>query len=809
MTRPRSFSKSLMSHLRRPRLQAASMLAVLTWLLCVSIAAADPVTDYSDFPALTNKGTYESQSGIRKIAPYGRYVYCLEYPTNSDEIRMQRWNPASDSFTDLGSLDVNALSLHDIVVTGHYLCVSYQNYGDFVKVYDISNPSSPDLLSTSPDAEPLNFMTPIVYPDGIARFLAWTPFGATYRINLYQISQSNGELSSPGFVVATPTTADIVTRNTSVYIAYSDLANTPRALGINWSNPQVPASDQPYALDGRAYRITPDNEERRLFMSYQDFTEWSSLGITDIKVTGPEVVYETSLFTTEQLYHDPFLLRGVANTSGDKLRLYDASLSCSPDFYVSACPSENPAQIEAFADSVYSKTSSYLNALIINQAYPAGSASHPFDSATDIVAYHTQGDTMSVCYVAGSSGIRIFYTSVPPLSDPLAPVPVQATLLPGEAINSLSISDNDMLVACYEDYVHTYKIADSPDSPQFYKAIGLPSGCTAEKAVVYAGKMYVACGSGGVRIYNMPATESGSITFWRAYSTTTGPAVDLVVKKKDAYILAYVAEGDAGIEILRTNDTNGITRRGRLDTRNAQRLALQETKLYVADGVGGAKIIDVTSATSPSLTDSICGSDVRDVSVAGNELYALDGNLVRVYDVSTPASPARRGLLNAQATTQALDVSKRIWLVDSDALKLAYMQEGTAPSVVPSTIKADVYLDVSSNTMTWEFSWRTKEWTNPALMEAVIRNPSTPPPGCLSFGTSGTTIAYGDGGVTAFVRPTIDGGWLNVLRYEAGYCDANCDYIVKGRCAIESSGMEYAETAEVSFSTTVCIQYEE
>lgn len=46
-------------------------------------------------------------------------------------------------------------------------------------------------------------------------------------------------------------------------------------------------------------------------------------------------------------------------------------------------------------------------------------------------------------------------------------------------------------------------------------------------------------------------------------------------------------------------------------------------------------------------------------------------------------------------------------------------------------------------------------------------------------------------------------------RYEAGYCDANCDYIVKGRCAIESSGMEYAETAEVSFSTTVCIQYEE
>jgi hypothetical protein len=770
---------------------------------------ADPVINYSDYPDLTTKGTYQFSPSVSKIAPYGRHVYCLVDPSNSDEITILRWNPTSDSFTDLGTLDVNALSLHDIVVTGHYLCVSYQNYGDFVKVYDISDPSSPDLLSTSSDAEPLNFMTPIAHNDGIARFIAKTPYYATWRINLYKIDPYDGSLTVKSHVEVASTTADIVVRNTTAYTAYTVSANSYAVDSIDWENESLPLVTDAYSIDGRAYRITSDNQEQRLFMSYQDWNEWSSLGVTDIEVTGPEVVYDTSIFTTEQLYHDPFLLRGVANTSGDKLRLYDASPGCSPEFYVSACPSENPQQIEAFSDSVYSRTGSYLNALIINQAYPAGSASHPFDSANDIVAYHTQGDTMSVCYVAGSGGIRIFYTSVPPLSDPLAPAPVQGTLLSGESINSLSLSDNDMLVACYDNYVHTYKIADNPDSPQAFKATGLPSGCTAEKAVVYAGKLYVACGSGGLRIYNMPATESGSITFWRAYSSTTGPAVDLVVKKKDAYVLAYVAEGEAGIEILRTNDANGITRRGGLDTENAQRLALQETKLYVADGVGGAKIIDVTSATSPTLTAAICGTDVRDVSVAGNELYALDGKMVRVYDVSTPASPSRRGFLNAQATAQAVDVSKRMWLVDSDAMKLAYMQEGTAPSVVPSTMKADIYLDVSSNTMTWEFSWRTKEWTSPALMEVVIRNPSTPPPGCLGFGTSGTTVAYGDGGVTTFVRPTIDGGWLNVLKYEAGYCDADCDYIVKGRCAIESSGMEYAETAEVSFSTTVCIQYEE
>lgn len=811
MTRPRFFSKSLVSHLRCTRPQPVLALAILAGLICASVSMADPVINYSDYPDLTTKGTYQFSPSVSKIAAYGRYVYCLVDPSHSDEITMLRWNPTSDSFTNLGTLDVNALSLHDIVVTGHYLCVSYRNEGDFVRVYDVSTPSSPYLLSTTLYEDPLNFMTPFVYGDGIARFIAKTPYYSAWRVNLYSLDPNDGSLSIPGHVNVDGSTSDIVVRNTSVYLAWTIATNSCAVRGIDWSSIQYPIASDPYELTMAPVCITVDNEERRLYMSrsYQGSVPWSSIGITNKEVSGPEVVYDTSALTTAQLYYDPFLLRGVS-TSGDKLWLYDASLPGSPDFYASSCISENPQQIEAFADSIYSQTGTYLNALIINQAYPAGSAGHPYVSATDIVPYHRQGGSMSVCYVAGSDGIRAYYTSVPPLSDPLAPALVQGWgLANGFTVNSLSLSDNDMLVACIGRNVHTWKIGADPTQLTAFKTCQVPVDHSAEKALVYAGKLYVACGgpTGHLRVYSMPATEAGSITFlWEA--DTAGSAVDLVVQKKGTYVLAYVAEGNAGIEIFRTGDANGITKRGGLDTDDAQSIAIQGLTLYVADGAGGAKVIDATTPTSPVLLATLCGRDVQDVCVSGQELYALDGKLVRVFDVTTPSSPVRRGFLNAEAVAKALNATNRLWLTDDDMIKLAYMQVGSAPAVVPTTEKADVYLDVSSNVMVWEFSWRTKEWTNPDLMKVVVRNPVTPSPGCLDFGATGMTFGYGDVGVTTFVRPSVDGGWLNTLRMEVGSCDTDCQYAFKGRCAIEANGMAYSETDEVSYSTPVCVQYQ-
>lgn len=801
---------------RRPFCPALLLLVAV--LFQVSAARADdPVIDYSTVPALESSGAYQYPSWTKVIACYGRYIYGLaENGSSSDTyIRILRWDPDTSTLVQVSSLSPTCSMLSSAVVAGQYLCVSYQNVGKRMDVYDLADPESPVLLSTYGNAqtELHALMTSIVFPDGQPRFVArtyWPSNPDKYPIALYSIDPMSGIITPNARYEPDYQITDISVTNTTAYFIYTDELQ-PSVRSATWYDINNLAVNVSYSLNATARNIAADSEESRVFMSYQNprLDDWTNLEVSTHAVVGPEIILDDSKDTVDQVCYEPFLLRS-SSAAGDHLHLYDASCPDEPFLYSSCNPSEAASQILVAQDTIFTRSSSRVNAQVIRQAYPAGSASHPFVSATDIVPYHKQGGSMSVCYVAGSDGIRAYYTSVPPLSDPLAPALVQGWgLANGFTVNSLSLSDNDMLVACIGRNVHTWKIGADPTQLTAFKTCQVPVDHSAEKALVYAGKLYVACGgpSGHLRVYSMPATEAGSITFlWEA--DTAGPAVDLVVQKKGTYVLAYVAEGNAGIEIFRTGDANGITKRGGLDTDDAQSIAIQGLTLYVADGAGGAKVIDATTPTSPVLLATLCGRDVQDVCVSGQELYALDGKLVRVFDVSTPSSPVRRGFLNAEAAAKALNATNRLWLADDDMIKLAYMQIGSAPSVVPTTQKADVYLDVSSNVMVWEFSWRTKEWTNPDLMKVVVRNPVAPSPGCLDFGATGMTFGYGDVGVSTFVRPSVDGGWLNTLRMEVGSCDTDCQYAFKGRCAIEANGMAYSETDEVSYSTPVCVQYQ-
>lgn len=794
---------------------AVPCIALLLQSALITHAAADPqVADYSVPPTMQVAGSYDWQPDASKIAPFGRYVYCLVKGANPDHIAITHWDPdGAPEFTLVGTFAISVPTISDMVVAGPYLCVSYVQTTAKTNVYSLNDPTAPLLVDTfsAPAQGPLSQMTPIAYADGTARYIGkvlWDDYihDSEYRINLYAIDPSTHQLSISSNYVTTWTTYDLAAVNTNVYEAYAITPVSYAARGVDWRTPSQPVVTAPYSLAAAPRCIAATSVLQRMVVSYQYpmGNVWTAVAISDAAVIGPTTTLDNAVQTTEQLYCYPFLLRGVGDVL--KLRLYEASI---PDEDPILCDanniSESPDQMVAIGDTIFSRTASRMDALVIEQPHPIGAAEHPLGEATDVVSYKAVGGALPITYVSGADGVRAFYTSCPPACPAGAPAMVPGvSLLQGSPVSGLSISDSDLLVACSGSTVFTFQIGDTPDAPEVYKAVGLSQG-TAEKAVILGGKLYVASGTGGLRIYNMPATENGNITFWRSCSTT-GDAIDVVVQRKGTYTLAYVAEGTSGIEIFRTDDAYGITRRGGLDTEMARRLAIRGTVLYVADATAGVAIIDVGTPTAPALLGALSGANVTDISISGNECYALDGQLVRVYNIADPESPVRRWFMNAGSFADALDASNRLWLAEEDELMVGYMQQASAPSVAPGTPRADVYLDVETNFMTWEFSWRTLEWTDPDFLEVVVRNADTPLSGCLDFGTTGTAVGYGDSGVTTSVRPSRDGGWLNTVRWDAGYCVEACNYAFKGRCVIEADGMEYAETAEVAFTAAVCLE---
>lgn len=59
---------------------------------------------------------------------------------------------------------------------------------------------------------------------------------------------------------------------------------------------------------------------------------------------------------------------------------------------------------------------------------------------------------------------------------------------------------------------------------------------------------------------------------------------------------------------------------------------------YVADGVAGLQVINITNPASPTIDGSIRTNDARVEAVAGNYVYFADSYYFKVIDVSDPAS---------------------------------------------------------------------------------------------------------------------------------------------------------------------------
>lgn len=112
--------------------------------------------------------------------------------------------------------------------------------------------------------------------------------------------------------------------------------------------------------------------------------------------------------------------------------------------------------------------------------------------------------------------------------------------------------------------------------------------------------------------------------------------------------LAVAAMGSAGLWVIGFDALGRPVLRGTYDTPGwAYGVVLDAggTTAYVADGLGGLQIIDVSDPERPSLAGSkLLGGVMRDVAISGSIAYlASQSASLRVLDVSDPGNPVSLG----------------------------------------------------------------------------------------------------------------------------------------------------------------------
>ena len=117
---------------------------------------------------------------------------------------------------------------------------------------------------------------------------------------------------------------------------------------------------------------------------------------------------------------------------------------------------------------------------------------------------------------------------------------------------------------------------------------------------------------------------------------------------------AYVADGVDGIRVLDVSDPADISTLGLFDTTDAQSVAVVGTTVYVADGADGLRVLDVSDPASITQLGFFDTSDAKSVMVDGTTAYLADGaGGVRVLDVTVPAAITEAGFF---VTTDAQSI---------------------------------------------------------------------------------------------------------------------------------------------------------
>ncbi|MEZ4658222.1 MAG: hypothetical protein R2911_11675 [Caldilineaceae bacterium] len=273
-------------------------------------------------------------------------------------------------------------------------------------------------------------------------------------------------------------------------------------------------------------------------------------------------------------------------------------------------------------------------------------------------------------YAISQRGFHTFDVTVPTR-------PRQVGFVATESIPSGSISMPDDAYFGGEYLLQRIDLS-SPMAPR--RASALPMPGWVGDAVIADGIAYLATGSTGLQIWDLHDEQMPvQLTAYHTEGLATALAVD------NGYI--YLVDCDAGLQIFAAADPAHVQKVGDFTTLGiAYALAANDSVAYVAGGFnGGLHRVDVDQAAGQaSISAHLPGDDIHDVKLADNLLYLIDGNALKIFDVTGGAPPQQIGAYDLKGEN-ALKVNGHLAYLSNNQGDVSVLNVSNPAEVKPVT----------------------------------------------------------------------------------------------------------------------------
>ncbi len=235
----------------------------------------------------------------------------------------------------------------------------------------------------------------------------------------------------------------------------------------------------------------------------------------------------------------------------------------------------------------------------------------------------------------------------------------ESAQLPG-LIEGLAVADGRVLAAARAAGLRLADLRD-PAAPRLLG--GGPKAKLARAVQVAGGFGYLADGSNGVRVLDL--ADAAAPAEVAVLDVSGGEAWDLALSGGKAFVADRV-----GLKVFDVSNPRAPTLIGGRETPGwARDVVVTATHAFAADGDRGLIVMDLKDLADISrVADLDTAGDAMALALDGSRLYIADGSGLRIVDVADPETPALLGSLDLPGEVQDLALSgSRVWLAAGTA----------------------------------------------------------------------------------------------------------------------------------------------
>ena len=284
---------------------------------------------------------------------------------------------------------------------------------------------------------------------------------------------------------------------------------------------------------------------------------------------------------------------------------------------------------------------------------------------------------------------------------------------------------------------------DYADNPDSLGAANTPGG--ARDVEVLGGYAYVADGQAGLQVIDVTDPSNPTIVG----GVDTGFASGVAVSGN----FAFVADYSSGLQVLDITSPATPTVVGGVSMPDvAYNVAISGNYAYVADYFSGLQVVDITNPVSPAIVGSASAGAAYGVAVSGNHAYIASSYGLEVIDITSPADAVRVGGANTYYSAEDVAVSGNYAYVVDGAGLLIYEITNPANPVLVGSLDTPIF--AFSVAIAGDYAYIAD--SNSGLQVIDIRNPANP-----SIVGSADTPGEASG-------VAVSGGYTYVTTFESG-----------------------------------------